>query len=108
MSFADLLGRHDDLSSHLRMYPAIKRIFSGLSEAKLELVVGVQCCRLELPLSAVDGVWHVIMVDPCYCRPHLNGERYRTVHKVIDYHLRRCIIPCSPHKRARVILMLCV
>ena len=75
------------------MNPTIKGIFPSLGEVKFELVVRVQRCGIEFPLRALDGVGNVIMVDPCDSRPHFDGERYRTVHKVIDQHLRRGVRP---------------
>lgn len=86
-SETNLLGLDHNLSRHFRMNPTIEGIFSSFRELKLELVIGVERCRLEFPLGAVDGVGNVIVVDPCNGRPDFNGEGRRTVHKVIDHHL---------------------
>jgi hypothetical protein len=65
---------HDDFASHLRMHPAVKRVFPRLSKTELELIVRVHCGRLELSLRTVNGVGDVVVVDPGHLRTGLHRD----------------------------------
>jgi hypothetical protein len=73
------LGLHDDFPGHIRMHPAIERILSRLREAALELIIGVECCRFELVLGAVNGVGYVVVVSPANLRTCFQRNQARVV-----------------------------
>src|SRR5580692_8022580 len=85
---------HDNFPGHLRMHPAVKRIFSWLREAGLELIVGVEWCRFELALRTVDGVGNVVVVNPSHLRARFHGDRAWSEGEIVDLDFSRRIGRC--------------
>src|ERR1700721_3450975 len=79
-----MAGGHDDFSSHLRMHPAEKRIFSRLSETELELILCVHRCRFELAFRTVNSVRNVVVVDPGNLSAGLHRNHSRRECKIVN------------------------
>ena len=77
------------------MHPAVKGVFSRLREAELELIIGVESCRLELALRTVNRVWNVVVVNPSHLRARFHRNNSGGERKIVDfdfrYGTRRCV-----------------
>src|SRR6187549_3647970 len=70
------------------MEPAVIRIGARRGKGVRELLVGIQDRRLEgFAPQTYNVVWHVILVDPGYCRAGGDGQGCRPKTEVIDLDL---------------------